>query len=464
MARILVVDDRALNREYLVTLLGYLGHTLVQACDGDEALDSVRTTPPDLIITDIAMPHLSGVEFIEQMQRDPCIADIPVIFYSATYQVPKARQMAKACRAAAVIPKPSDPEVIISAVKLALGEPLTSTADPPRSQEWNPALVALMDLQCALAEERDPNRMIELVCRAAPNLIAADCVVLGLEATETGLLTRVLVSGMETSSTFAEGARVPDAFAQRVAEPGNRRVWKPEGNSQRLGLPPEHPPVHSLLVMPLAGVRGHYGWIYLCNRSDGTPFTDADEEMLGLLARQAAIAHENQLLAVLASRDALTGLLNRREFDSALKRECERAQRQCSPLGLVMADLDHFKQCNDQYGHPAGDFVLRLIAAELKKSVRGYDKIFRYGGEEFVILLPGATSAGALLRAEQCRNSVRKLDLCFEGQVIGPITLSLGVAAYPEHDEEALLGAADKALYEAKHSGRNCSSESRTSV
>ena len=80
MAHILVVDDRALNREYLVTLLGYLGHTLMQACDGEEGLEMVRKIPPDLIITDIAMPKLTGVEFIEQMQRDPRFADIPVIF------------------------------------------------------------------------------------------------------------------------------------------------------------------------------------------------------------------------------------------------------------------------------------------------------------------------------------------------------------------------------------------------
>lgn len=455
MARILVVDDRALNREYLVTLLGYLGHTLIQACDGEEALGIVRVAPPDLIITDIAMPKLTGIEFIEQMQQDPRSADIPVIFYSATYRVPEARLMAKACKAAAVIPKPSDPEVIISAVKLALGDTQTGAKAPPQAQGWNPALIALMDFQCALVEERDPNKMIELVCRAAPNLIAADYAVLGLEAIDTGVLSRVLVCNLDPLATFAEGAPVSDAFANRVTVPANRRAWSSQGMPQELGLPPKHPPIHGLLVAPLTGTKRRYGWIYLANRGDGTPFTDTDEELLGLLARQAAIAYENDLLAVQASHDALTGLLNRFEFDAALKRECERAQRQCSPLALVMVDVDHFKQCNDRFGHPAGDMVLGQIAAELEKSVRAYDLVFRYGGEEFVLLLPGATAADALLRAEQCRNSVRELDLVYDGQRLGPITLSMGIAAYPEHGEKALLSSADKALYEAKHSGRD---------
>lgn len=455
MASILVVDDRALNRDYLVTLLGYLGHTLIQACDGEEALATVRATPPDLIITDIAMPKLTGVEFVELMQQDPRSAHIPVIFYTATYRIPEARSMAQACKAAAVIPKPSDPEVIIHAVKLALGDTLSGPAGPPQAVGWNPALVALMELQCALVEERDSQKMIELVCHAAPKLISAECAVLALEDTETRLLTRVLTRSLRPMKTFVVGTRITDGFAARVTATAHRREWNPSGNPQALGLPPEHPPVHSLLVVPLTGIKGHYGWIYLTNHVDGTPFTDMDEELLGLLARQAAIGYENDLLAIRASRDALTGLLNRFEFDAAIKRECERAQRLCSPLALVMADVDHFKQCNDQFGHPAGDTVLRMIAAELVKTVRAYDLVFRYGGEEFVMLLPGATAADALVRADQCRTNVKKLDLRHEGIAIGPVTLSMGVAAYPVQGQDALLRAADKALYEAKNSGRD---------
>jgi diguanylate cyclase (GGDEF)-like protein len=460
MARILVVDDRAMNREFLVTLLGYYGHTLAEAADGNDALAAVRAQRPDLIITDIAMPGMNGVEFVERMQLDHESATIPVIFYSATYRVPEARRMARECHAAAVIPKPSDPEVIVAAVQAALGEPPqgVAKAQPPApAQGWNPSLVAFLDFQCALAEERDANAVLELACRGAPNLIAAECAVVGLEAPGTGVLARVLVYGIDASATFAAEARVTEAFARRVDEPAFRRAWNPHAKAQALGLPPAHPPVRSLLVVPLAGVKARYGWIYLANRSDGSPFTAADEELLALLARQTANAYENDLLAERASRDALTGLQNRGEFDAALERETARAARQHSPLALVMADVDHFKLCNDRLGHAAGDAVLRGLAAEFGKSVRGYDQVFRFGGEEFALLFPGATAEDALTRAEQIRHSVKTLDLSHDGQEIGPITLSLGVAAFPEHGDsaDALLRAADRALYEAKRDGRD---------
>jgi len=458
MARILVVDDRAMNREFLVTLLGYYGHTLAEATDGNDALAAVRAQRPDLIITDIAMPGMNGVEFVEQMQRDHESATIPVIFYSATYRVPEARRMARKCNAAAVIPKPSDPEVIVAAVRAALGEPPQGVAKAqPPAQGWNPSLVAFMDFQCALAEERDANAVLELACRGAPNLIAAECAALGLESPETGVLARVLVCGIDASATFAAEARVTEAFARRVVEPAFRRAWNPHAKPQALGLPPAHPPVRSLLVVPLAGVKARYGWIYLANRSDGSPFTAADEELLALLARQTANAYENELLAEQAARDDLTGLLNRREFDAALEREFQRALRQRSPLALAMADVDHFKQCNDRHGHTGGDAVLRALGAHLGKAVRGYDQVFRFGGEEFVILLPGAAAADAVMRAEEIRKSFRALELRHDGSALGPVTLSFGVAAYPGNGSsgEALLQAADAALYEAKRNGRD---------
>lgn len=459
MARILIVDDRALNRDFMISLLEHLGHTLAQACDGQEALDAVQRAPPDLIITDILMPRMDGIEFIEQMQKDPLCADIPIIFYSATYRVPQVRQMARDCNVVAVIPKPSDPEIILAAVQTALGKPpRTVPALLQRAETWrNTTLTALMDFQCALVEERDADAVLELACRAAPNLIPAEYAVLGLELPETGVLTRVLVRGLDPSTTFATATCISKGFRARVVDGSFHRTWNPQAKPRDLGLPSAHPPVRSLLVVPLIGTRARYGWIYLANRNDGTAFTAVDEELLALLARQVAIAYEHGVLAQLAARDALTGLQNRGEFDAAIKRETTRALRQRSPLAMIMIDVDHFKQCNDRYGHIAGDVVLRNLAAELGRSVRGYDQVFRYGGEEFALLLPGATVEDALLRAEQIRLSVKALALHHDGDMLGPIHLSLGVAAYSEHDDstEMLVQAADKALYAAKRSGRD---------
>ena len=419
MAHILVVDDRAINRDYLVTLLGYDGHTFSQAADGVEALEALAAHAADLVITDIDMPGMGGVEFVERMQRDPRGARIPVIFHSATYRVPEARRLAGACVAAGFIPKPSDPEAVVAAVRSALGM-AREAPQVPSSSRGTAAFMALMDFQCALAEERDPGTVLELACRAAPKLVSAQSAVLVLESRETGLVEKTFTHGIDSAATFPAGS------------PG-------------------------ALVVPVQGSRARYGWLHVAHAANGEPFTAADEEILGMLARLAAVAHENGLLAVEASCDALTGLPNRRELEAALARELQRAGRGGCSFGVVMADVDHFKRCNDRHGHAGGDAVLRGLAAFLAKSVRGYDQVFRFGGEEFTLLFPGATLRDAVARAEQIREGVKALDLSHEGRPMGPVTISLGVAAFPANGRsaETLLGEADRALYRAKETGRD---------
>jgi diguanylate cyclase (GGDEF)-like protein len=457
MSTILVVDDRAFNREYLTTLLGYDGHTILEAADGEEALSVVREHRPDLIITDIAMPRMDGVEFVKQVQREPGTEAVPVIFYSATYRVPKARELARGCRAAAVLPKPSEPEVILSAVRAALDAPRQPGADGQSPSGLNPALVALMDFQCELAGIQDAGTALELACRAAPNLIPAEYCALGVDEPRGGALGKVIARGLDPAKTFSAGANVSEAFAAMVSNRSRRRAWNPDGTPGHLGLPKTHPPVRSLLAVPLAGVSSSHGWIYLANRSGGLAFSTADEELLALLARQAATAYENDLYAERALRDTLTGLNNRRGLGTALEREVERAARQLTPLALVIADLDHFKQCNDRYGHDGGDVVLRAVGTYLKLAVRGYDQVYRFGGEEFVILLPGATTEAAVQRVEQIRNGIKALDLSHEGRAFGRFTMSFGLAVFPDHGRSGamLLRAADQALYAAKHGGRD---------
>ena len=143
----------------------------------------------------------------------------------------------------------------------------------------------------------------------------------------------------------------------------------------------------------------------------------------------------------LATRDSLTGIANRRLFDESLGREASRAQRLRTSLSLIVFDIDHFKQINDAYGHLTGDAVLRSVAESIVASTKSFDLAARYGGDEFVLLLP------ARVRAEIGR---RAIDV--------PVTVSAGLATMPENAAEGdrLLAAADAALYEAKRSGRDC--------
>ncbi len=163
-------------------------------------------------------------------------------------------------------------------------------------------------------------------------------------------------------------------------------------------------------------------------------------------------------LEELSLRDALTQLYNRRELQLRLSTELDRASRHDEPLSLLMIDIDHFKAVNDRHGHLVGDATLRSVARVLLADVRPSDLVARYGGEEFVVLLPETTAAGAGLIAERIRRRIAQTPLHEGDDAPLAVTVSIGVAAHPEHgggDGLALLRAADRALYAAKSGGRN---------
>jgi diguanylate cyclase (GGDEF)-like protein/PAS domain S-box-containing protein len=177
-------------------------------------------------------------------------------------------------------------------------------------------------------------------------------------------------------------------------------------------------------------------------------------------AANAALESANHALQALVLQDALTGLSNRRHFDRALSQEFRRALRSGTSIGLVLIDVDHFKQYNDLYGHQAGDACLRAIADVIPPLLgRPGDVAARYGGEEIVLLLPGTSQPGARAVAERVAAAVRKLNIPHGGSAAGIVTISAGVEAFvPVRDLDSdveLLEHADLALYAAKHAGRD---------
>jgi diguanylate cyclase (GGDEF)-like protein len=191
-------------------------------------------------------------------------------------------------------------------------------------------------------------------------------------------------------------------------------------------------------------------------------FTREEEELLQYLAGQAVVSIENAALHEKVERqavtDELTGLANLRAFHSILDLEIERARRFKTPLALVMLDLDHFKQINDEYGHMQGDEVLALVADLMREFSRDIDAPTRYGGEELAVVLPQTDSEGAALLAERMRAAVERLEVPrVDGLGSLRLKASFGVAALPESaaDREGLIAAADAALYRAKRAGRN---------
>jgi diguanylate cyclase (GGDEF)-like protein len=200
----------------------------------------------------------------------------------------------------------------------------------------------------------------------------------------------------------------------------------------------------------------------LCLASEESGQISADQQRLATaVAEHIALALANlklrEALEYQSIRDGLTGLYNRRYLEESLEREINRAQRQKFGLGIIMIDIDHFKNYNDTFGHNGGDIVLQQLGNILQKNVRGSDIACRYGGEEFTLILPEISLEFVKERAEQIRVEVQQLKPKHRDQDLGQITLSLGIAMFPNQGltGESIMRAADTALYQAKEEGRN---------
>ena len=182
------------------------------------------------------------------------------------------------------------------------------------------------------------------------------------------------------------------------------------------------------------------------------------QEVTKRLWAERELMQTNRSLQDKALRDALTGLYNRGYLEESLEREASRARRSRQPFGLMMIDIDHFKHFNDTFGHAAGDAVLRTVGRYLLSLARAEDIPCRYGGEEFVLLMAHASPATVRERAEKLRLGAQELGIESDRQFIGPITLSIGIAIFPDHADsgEEVLRLADAAMYQAKQAGRNC--------
>ena len=216
---------------------------------------------------------------------------------------------------------------------------------------------------------------------------------------------------------------------------------------------------NSFLSCPIKVGGRCLGVMNFTDRSDGSAFDKNSLKLFLAIAPQLAIAIDRAMLKDMAGEfetlsvtDPLTGLLNRRYIEARLLEEVKRSNRHGFPMSFMMLDVDHFKSYNDQFGHPAGDDALRLVANVIRETLRGADVAARFGGEEFSILLPQTTSVEAIAIAERIRHNIEKTR--FEHRVV---TSSIGVASCSAElcVSADLVAAADKALYEAKRKGRN---------
>jgi len=220
------------------------------------------------------------------------------------------------------------------------------------------------------------------------------------------------------------------------------------------------------VCVPLHAQGETLGVLYLIEVA--TPSDEGDGERIAEKCKLARILANNVGLGIanlklresmrnLSIRDPLTGLFNRRYLHEALIQEQHRTMRNKVQLAVIMIDIDHFKSFNDKFGHDGGDAVLRVLGAFFRSHVRKSDIVCRYGGEEFTLILSPSTAEGARVRAEKIREEAAVLRIHHANRDMGAITLSMGVAMFPEQgpDMDAIVKAADVALYRAKHGGRN---------
>ena len=193
----------------------------------------------------------------------------------------------------------------------------------------------------------------------------------------------------------------------------------------------------------------------------GSPFTETKLRLVTAFAEHMGVALANlnlrEMLRSQAIRDPLTNLYNRRFMIESLEGELKRSERKASGLGILMLDIDYFKQFNDNFGHEAGDLILHELGHYLLTHLREKDVSCRFGGEEFVLIFPETSLEEICRRAEELRKGIKGMDVTYQGRLLDKVSVSMGISLFPENGEDAdtLLRSADQALYSAKARGRD---------
>ncbi len=294
--------------------------------------------------------------------------------------------------------------------------------------------------------------MAEVICGALPKLLTGvDGAFYVARGPENALELQARWGELAPAQSFAP----EDCWALRRGHP---HLYEP----QRPGIACVHAGSsgRTCLCVPLVADGHAFGVLHL-NAAGGERILSGVQRLAATLTEQLALAVGNlklqESLRTGAERDPLTELYNRRHLEISLQRELARAQRHGYAVSAVMLDVDHFKDFNDANGHEAGDAVLREVAQVLKRHTRAEDIACRWGGEEFLLVLPGCVVDDAFAKAEAIREAIAQLRVFCRGNALPRVTASLGIACHPVDGErmEDLINAADAALYHAKAAGRD---------
>jgi len=470
--RVLVVDDSEVTRAILARTLRASGFEVLEARDGAEGAMTALREQPAVVVTDLEMPTMDGFPLLRLLKADPASTHIPVLILTSHGEA-ASRYWSLRTGADAYLTKDFHPGQLVEAVARLVDE----AAAAPRSasladsdlQSLGPVEVlarVARHLDASLLQATILNTLLEQGMAANDFYGAAqgaletlsqvvDAQFLGVAVAEadSGMVQILLQDPIRAADLEALGALM--ARNLRLA-PGAAVETRVVGDPGDVAVELER-----VVWLPLS-VRDASGVLAFLPR-DPHEMAATTGALVGGLTSHLALVLDNarlsQRLHELSTLDGLTRQLNHRVIYDQLTVELERARRYRSPMSVVLCDFDHFKEINDTYGHLAGDAVLREGAGALRRCLRSTDLLGRYGGEEFLAVLPQVDLAGARMAAERLRQGLESSPVRLPDGVEVRVTASFGVASRDEmassETSDVLVSLADRRLYEAKAAGRN---------
>lgn len=465
MPRVLVIDDSRATRVHLVQLLEQEGWEVEAEADGEQGAARALSSPPDLVISDFWMPGLSGLQLCRLLHEDVSTAQVPIVLMSASLDR-RSRFWAEQSGASLTLDKKrlgsADLHAVLCELIAAAGPHPARTPREHVPPKAIPMRLSLL-LDRALFQSVVAKELRSLAI--APQL---DSFFSGL----VSLLGRIVPFrwiALSTASAHGEVLRVhglpnqgDQASAEAIAALGSKyeviataddRGQQDADSRGGSGSAAQG----ELVVLDIQlgdTLLGH-----LAIRGYDSRWGAPDRDLLELVRIELPHALRAVLLVEetrrLASTDMLTGLWNRRQGTELLEQALSASQRYGQALSVAMIDIDFFKKINDKHGHHSGDLALRHVAEVVRRTCRKADTVARWGGEEFLIVMPSTGAAGARIAGERARVSVAANPARVENDVELQVTISVGIATEDRDDGTPLLSRADRALYAAKSRGRN---------
>lgn len=475
-SRVLVVDDSEVTRAILARTLRGAGFEVLEARDGAEGALTALRELPSAVVTDLEMPTMDGFPLLRLLKADPLCAHIPVLILTSHSEA-ASRFWSLRTGADAYLTKDYRPHELVATVRRLVDQAAAVAPRPaePAEMVGLPFAAGPVEVLARVARQLDAsllqatvvNTLLEKGMAAGDFHDAAHAVLETLGQVVDARFLAVAVAELETAlieilvqdplaPTDVEAAR--DLLIRRLClPPGAAAAARIGGASGQ-----ERADLERMVWIPLS-LRGAQGGLALLPRDLDQDRLVAPERLAGFLPPLILVldnARLSQRLHEMSTFDGLTRQLNHRAIYERLTEELERARRYRTPLSVILCDLDDFKQVNDTHGHLAGDLVLREAAAVLRSCLRTTDVLGRYGGEEFLAVLPQIDLASARQAAERLRLGLEGHSVRLPSGATVRVSASFGVATWDELAQptsvDLLVSLADRRLYDAKAAGRNC--------